>query len=174
MSSWGTVSIGHLLVLKIRSGARVIKFQKIPSSTGYQVWPLHTGATSTSWACRWHASWWVGKVFQWVPVLLECIHCLLQGGLVSGVLSPAEEAGYLMCQSGCKQIHIQWSECYHDSSDDLKAKYPVWLVMWFHVCYSVWHSRGCVGVSRWYPYWVPKSIVPLPDLLDTLPHILLM
>jgi len=30
---------------------------------------------------------------------------------------------------------------------------------------------GCVGLSRWYPCWVPTSIVPL---LDTLPHMLLM
>jgi len=50
----GPSQLGHLLVLEIRSGAGVIslgKFQNISSSTGYQVWPLHTGATSTSWAC---------------------------------------------------------------------------------------------------------------------------
>ena len=34
-----------------------------------------------------------------------------------------------MFQSVCKQIHIQWSECYHNDSDDLKAKHPVRLVM---------------------------------------------
>ena len=52
----GSSPLGHLLVLEIKSGARAIsqgKFQNIPSSTGYQVWPLHTGAISTSWACWW-------------------------------------------------------------------------------------------------------------------------
>ena len=36
-----------------------------------------------------------------------------------------EEVGYLMCQSGFKQIYIQWYECFHDGSDDLKPEHPV-------------------------------------------------
>jgi len=51
----GPSPLGHLLVLEITPGTRAIslgKFQNIPSSTGYQVWTLYAGATSTSWA-RW-------------------------------------------------------------------------------------------------------------------------